>query len=484
MLEYFSKLNPSEIEKFSKFISSPYHNTNRKAILLFKYLHSKYPEISEDDLNKRSVYRHVYRNQKYNETLCRKMFSDFNLLFDKFLIQLQFDNDKARRRHYLLIGLRRIENQGRYKKTYSEIMRNEKLFLPKDIEYYRDQFNTEMRNLLDYKISTGGKEVMKSLIKVDKFANHYIAFIKMLEFQLIYSQTTEQNRKKLTFTFYKEVIEYVESNIDEIKKFNPSLYLLYITLMFYKNDNDKYILDLEKYYKGNRNKITGVLLNAYLVLYHNFYRVKIHNNDENIVKYKKIIFNFYNKHYAKDPPTKELMYGQYINHVIFFNAVNTGLFFKKLKWVELFINNQKKYLIPAVSKDVYNISKASLCIAQKDYTTALKFASQVSNSVFGYFYISKMIKAIVFYELSDLEGTENCMDNLKQLTKTVKEIREVDLAAIKSFNRRMAFLIKHKKNKDRIGKKEITILKQELESNVNVSSIRDWFYEKLEEINE
>jgi hypothetical protein len=85
-MKRLNKLDKNTLLRFENFINFPYFNKYKTVINLFSYLKLHYPEISDEHLTKKKISWHVYKQKRVNAEKVRKLISQFNLLFEKFLV--------------------------------------------------------------------------------------------------------------------------------------------------------------------------------------------------------------------------------------------------------------------------------------------------------------------------------------------------------------------------------------------------------------
>ena len=83
-----------ELNSFKKYLESPYFNMNEKLSLLFDiYAHSIKKE-SKEEISKEDVWNVIFQGKKYSDSKLRKLNSDLLKVFEEFLAQKTFDNNK------------------------------------------------------------------------------------------------------------------------------------------------------------------------------------------------------------------------------------------------------------------------------------------------------------------------------------------------------------------------------------------------------
>ncbi|HCN38352.1 MAG TPA: hypothetical protein DIS94_11655 [Bacteroidetes bacterium] len=140
LLKKFSK---TEIDDLSDFISSPYFNKENKLIEFWGILKKYYPEF--DKINYEMIFSKLYSNTKFTESRIRNLFSDLNLILDKFLSIRVLQNNHIQSDLFLLESLLKYREYDIFNKKYTKAIELT------DNNSIRDEFYyNNLLNLLNY----------------------------------------------------------------------------------------------------------------------------------------------------------------------------------------------------------------------------------------------------------------------------------------------------------------------------------------------
>ncbi|MEO6694825.1 MAG: hypothetical protein ABIY50_03260, partial [Ignavibacteria bacterium] len=253
MIEYFVKLTREEVSQFKKFVSSPYFNSNKKVILLGNYLCSRYPVITAETLNKKKIHHFIFRNQKYNDTNFRKLISDFNTVFKRFLKELEFKESTHLQKCLLLRSFVRLKISDKVRHIHNEILDTDLNFFSKNIDYYTNLYLSQ-NAYYRHAIYDNVKEKQKSFETLCEFSDLLIIYLKLnlyqYEDELLLDKRAALNDN---YGLKKEIFSLAENNLNVIKKRHPDIYF-----MFYEyraKEDDVYFYELEKYCMKNMKKL-------------------------------------------------------------------------------------------------------------------------------------------------------------------------------------------------------------------------------------
>lgn len=95
VIQILRSFSGKELKLFDEFIQNPFHNKNLKVIEFFDLLKSYHPDFSSEHLSKESLFRSMMGNAVYKESYIRNLFSDLNVLAEKFIKVNLTENNPA-----------------------------------------------------------------------------------------------------------------------------------------------------------------------------------------------------------------------------------------------------------------------------------------------------------------------------------------------------------------------------------------------------
>jgi hypothetical protein len=465
MTLFLNNLTNEELERFGKFIYSPFFNTRPKIVSLFNYLKEN---IENGSLTKKDIFPVVYPDIPYNDVKMRRLLSHFAELYEKFLGYLgaeKWDEDLYKMR--ALEVMKEKGMNGEYKEAYRQASKYMKGKFIKDDTYYKNFAGIESLNF-----HTGSAESLQNALD---YTDLQFVFSKLHSFRdaFIY-QTLNVHKYPFRLQLYDEVIGYVKANLKTIKKYHPNLYIIYLAVMsmHYKNDQT-YIYELTSYIKKHGNKFDKSRLNYYYTYVTTYYWMRINEGD---TKFRKNVLDIY-----KYLDSKELLrVERYISHDVINSVVIAAISNFEYGWLEDFIEKYKDDIEPEYASDVYHLSLAKLYFNKEDYPKALQHLNNVDYKDPKYYVNAKIILSKTLYEQGDLEGIKYVIDNLKHYAYRNRKLLPQQAENVKTFITYLSRLIQIKKR----GKANTDRLKKSLDKEKLFVPQKSWFYEKLAELNE
>lgn len=475
MIQYFNLLSDKEVSKFEDFVNSPYFNNIKNISNLFRYLKSLYPNIGENDINNKQINKIIYKNKKFDDAKIRKLKSDFKKVFEKFLIQTEFESEEHESHIFLLKALRKKNLRKEFEHSLIEIKKNteNKKIFSKDDNYYLEQIflNTEeFNNYINIK-----KYNLKKLLqnKSDNL-DFLFAFMKLHNFhEMLLYEYDSGNNADFNKRYLKEILEFINQNKNSIALNHPNLYIIYLVYLIQSNSGDDYIKKLIDYLKLNEKIFSKTQLAYYYRYLTSYYWTKI---NEGKLEFRENVFKIYKLMLKKNIYVLE----NYLNDTEFNNVINAALPIVKYKWMDKFIEKHKTFLKSDISEETYNLAKAKLFFYNKEYNKTLIHLNEVHFIDSHYFINSKQLIARTLFELKKYDVISYVLIQLNAyINRNKNTINNQLVKSVLTFNKLFRSLLKIIENKN---EEEIYLLKKELDREKTFVTGKNWFIQKLNEL--
>ncbi len=469
MDKLFKHLSKDELIKFEKFVKSPYFNNSTKVIELFTIVNT--PE--GEKLSKHKLFTLLYPGEKYNDTRMRKILSDFNKLFEKFLGYRGIETIDPLSINTQMLELMQEKGMSEeFSSGYRQLSKKLASEYFKEDPYYRSFSRIE---LLHYysgynklkKPSPAGLE-MASFYMDLQFV--YIKLNLMRDIMLHNILNKEKYSRKIEFQ--DEVLKFVKDNLKVIIKEHPNLYIIYLTVMATADDNNpSYISDLAEFVKTNEKKFDKSRLGFYYTYITSFYWNKINQGD---ISYRPKLMDAYKQMERKGVIKSE----KYIPHNIFNSVVIAAVWANDLHWLENFVENHRNDLEPEFFNDVYNLSMAKIQFCKRKYEMTLKYLNDIEYKSPTYYINAKTILLKTLYEMGDYDGMKYTLDSLKHYIYRNSALVNQQVHNIKMVIKYFKYLLKLK------GKNYTALQKflEMLEREKTFVPERKWLTEKITEL--
>ncbi|HMQ78776.1 MAG TPA: hypothetical protein PKE39_12995 [Ignavibacteria bacterium] len=469
MKNLLKHLSDEELLRFEKFINSPYFNTSRKPVELFRLLRNQENVNSDNHI----LFSSLYPGEKYNDTRFRKVLSDLKKLFERFLGYSGIDKlDPFSIDTNMLELMQEKGMQNDFSAAYRQFSRRLSAEYFKEDPYYRSLSRIE---LLQYyegynKLKNPSpKGLEKASLNMDL---HFVYSKLNLIRDILLHNVMNKDKYKAELRFFDEILKFAEENKALISKEHPNLYIIYLTVMAtLKGSDQQYIDELADYIKKNEKKFDKMRLNYYHTYLASYYWNRINAGSLN---FRPKLFEVYKQMERKGIIKSE----RYIPHSAFNSIVIAAVWAKDFIWLEKFIEKHKTDIEPEYYHDVYNLSMAKLHFYSSKYESSLKHLNNVVYRTPNYYINAKTIMLKTLYELGDYDGIKFSLDSIKHYMYRNNILNSQQIHNLKMLIKYFKYLLKVRSRDNVELQKFIELLDREK----SFVPERDWFNEKVSEL--
>ncbi|MBV6477788.1 MAG: hypothetical protein HGGPFJEG_00532 [Ignavibacteria bacterium] len=488
LTELLKSFDKKELMRLGKYLNSPYFNNRKMLVRLFNILKRYHPDFDNKNFEKEKIFSLLYKNIKYNDSTFRNLMSDLLKLVKNFLKEEGIKKKEIESSFYLT---HELFSRGSVNLFMNEMSRSENLLENRDQidgEYFINKFRIETDrfylNLLTQKVLKKSYVTSESekLIKGITFILCYfvIESVKHNDILLKYSRSYNINKNIDTVKEFLELFNF-EKIIHFFNKHSgikvPIIEIYHKLLKTFLNlKNEKEYLEFKNLLIES-SKNLGIIDNNFLhsklidycILKKNLGETKQLNLDREIFKLHDI---FLKNEYFKTDINSYLTFDLYRN--VLLNCISV----KELKYMEDFIAEYSKKLIPQHIQNVENYSYALLYFEKKQFLKALNYLNKVKFDQFVYKLDMKNLQLKINYELEYFESAISIIDTYKHFLKNNQLISESRKELHKNFISYSQKLIKLRTDATKSG---IIFFREKL---LNASNVFDknWLLEKNGEI--
>lgn len=488
VIELLKTFTEKELMRFLKFLNSPYFNNRRMMVKLFKTLRTYYPEFESKNFTKHHLYKRIYGKAAYNDSTFRNLMSDLLKFIQQFLKLEATEKNEVESQFFLTTEL---INRGEYNLFRNKIEKMEKSVIESntmDGDYFMNLYRI---NTDAFYINLLTKKVLKKnfvLSESEKMINGIIYImmyfiletIKHNDNLLKYSRA--YNIKKnfdtvsqfLEIFNFKRMIDYVDNNSGIKLPIIEVYYNLLKTFTFFED---------EKYYFEFKNSLLNVsgklgandnhFLHTRLI---DYCIVKKNTGAECSFDLDREIFDL-NKIYVRNEAYRSGS-NVYIPFDYFRNVLINCITVKELRYMEEFIKDNTKKLIPKHVHSVENYSHALLYFEKKNYPKAQALLNKIKFDQFVYKLDMKNLQLKLSYELGQFESAISMIDTYKHFLKNNALISESRRTLHNNFINFANMLIQLKNGKPKFTKQ---FLADKIEKTKNVFD-KVWLKDKIKEL--
>lgn len=458
-----------ELNKFSKFINSPYFNKNQQISAFFEILKNHLKNSKSNSLLKEELWSEVNKNERYEDVKFRKMCSDLLKLIERYFSQITFEQNKNLESEFTI---RELANRKQTVMYPVAITRAEKL-LDRSIEQSSDYFynrysleKTKFSLSSDFEIKT--KRNLQS-INYETINKNLDAFYIIEKLKFFLSANTYKRIKNVDFHF--DFIPQIEAFLEGADLTEmPALELYYLSYLAVTNEDD------DKYYHKLKEKIFKQLsilpfneANDIFGAARNFCIRKV---NKGITHYHKEVLELY-----KYGLHNKILYEDgKLSPTFFRNIVIASIREEEYDWAENFITQYQKEIPSKYRTNAVTFNTARVAWYRKDFKKVLELLREVEYEDLMYNLNSKIMLLSVYYELDEYDTLFYFINSYKAFIRRNKGIKD-------STKKNLLNFIKYITKLTNLNTKDRTILlqiKNEIINEKQVSS-KKWLLEKIDE---
>lgn len=475
VIQIFKSFSDGELKLFGEFIQNPFHNKNLKVIQLFILLKPYHPEYSGENLSKENLFRLMMGKAAYKESYIRNLFSDLNVLAEKFLkINLTVNNPKFER-----LFIEDLKNRDLIDITEKKIRAFEKRVKSnkaKDHVYYEDiNFIYEIRSFLivDRALTDSFRDLqLGNTIKLFLITIMEGAFYMIVEEQRV--------NVKHRYDFLKLSLGYMENHISDFKESPLLMIYYYLCMCFLSEEGDKHFIKAKEYFRKYFSSLTKIdKKNIYSVM-QVYYVNKITQGNKSYNKdflsfiLEMLKFNVLS-HKQKDS----------INLNLYRNILILCTLEKETEILKKFISKYINFVGAASRESILAYSNSQLNFLQGNYQKALELCNKINlndllSSTNDNLYFKNDIKTLTLkslYELKAFESALSFIDTYKHFLRKSKLIKDEMRKNYLLFVNFVNELIRLNNNFD-----EYTFTKFKTKLSQSKFTNSNWILEKLNEL--
>ncbi|MBL7129631.1 MAG: hypothetical protein ISS16_11690 [Ignavibacteria bacterium] len=476
------ELNDKEFKEFGKFISSPYHNSNKNLITYYNFLERYHPKFKEVKTTHERIYAALFPGKKFNYGILRNLNSEMVTLFKEFLAYSNYKKKTIQVDCNLLEELRKRKLESLFNREFKSTFEKIDSMQTRDEDYYLNKFSleSELNKYFDEKLTIGtALTFYKGKInEINDLTNYFIIAI-FKEYIIQISGGGKIDFEK-SLILHDELLSYISSNLDYYKQIDI-IYLLYNFLVLLKeSENEDVYNNLKKILKEKRHTINDYDIKTFYVELYNYCKRK---QSEGSKKYGLESFEMLKNMIELGVFFNEN--GNMSDHN-YINIAASAFRINESNWAENFIKVYKEKLPFEKREIAFNYNNAVLNFRKgKDspdrdvyYEKALGFLSEINVDNFYYMTRVKNLSLQIYYELNEIDLALGMINTYKHyLSRDIVMPKNLKLSYL-NYIHYVSKLIKIK-----TGSKIIhtTRIKKEISRNENMA-YKGWLLERIKEL--
>ncbi len=466
LLTLLAGLDKEEMKRLSKFVNSPYFNTNSKASELFDLLKQFYPEYDSDKLTKQYLHRELYGSGKFVEGTINYLLSELQQLAEQF-ISIEMTDPEINDLAYLKY-LSDNAHENMFYKNYERIWKRISKSQNRLYEFL-------LADLLGHQIDREKRHVTKRdhyrsewLDPSKKLINFFVD--AMLSELILLANYRNTLNASIDIPLLNEIIIFLEKNPSYLNDNITALNYHLIRILIYF-DEKSYVTAKElmkKKHKEYPPSKSGEALNAFQI----FCSKKLLDGED----YRKEEFDVAKLRLAVTSYSAKRSIGIDVFYKTFMLAISVSEF----KWAEDFAKKYAKYLPEKFRNNAVHYSNARILYQKKQYDKALQELSKINSFSFIHYKPAvKILQMMILFDTADFVLAEDSANAFSQFLRQDKLIPDGHKKEYQKFIKFYLLLTKTVSSK-KLSKTDEAVAKINAVKGFLIG--RKWFGEKIEEL--
>lgn len=474
LLVIIKTFNKKEFKDFGLFLTSPIFNREKVFINFFNYLKKKFPDLNENDVTKEKIYSVLYPAKKYNDSMMRKLISEFTRLAEDYISLMIYSQNHFEKNNNLLKYFRKrglIKHFAKRKEKNEQtldnmIYKNETYFINKYIaEDETRRLNQSLKNKAHY--FKNNFEVISESLTIASVINILKINMHTINYEKNYFGG------KLSLSLFDEIDNYLSKNKE---KYENIIYIkfYYNCFKLLQTEEEKYYFELKDILEKDLNKLLPKNKSGLFSVMGNYCYLRVMHGDLNYIKEQFFIYktNIESEFYKQQQ--------NFLPHILYLNTMILGLESGESKWVENFVERKIDELNLEVRENLKNFSYSLINLHKKNYDKALEYSVIIQTNDVGLKHQIKSLMLKIYFEKNDADGFYSHIDSYRHFISNDKLISEDNkkmfsnyinyskkLFDIKNLNKDFESEYQQKKLKEEILKNKFMINKSWLLNRIN-----------------
>lgn len=466
LLNSFSKV---ELNRFRKYLLSPYLNEQPDAVQLFDFLNATIRKADSDvtELTKLAVWKTLYPGRKFDDAHLRRLSSDLSQLAMGFMVAEARKNDPLNESLDLQKVLEKPQLKKQLVSTERQIFRLFDETPGQSSELLLAQFR------MHHRVFSRASKVVATIGYGDKLstADFYLEcfyLIQKLKYYVAWLQFSGIRATEKVVPLMPGFWEYIED--DRFRDVPLLTVYRKVVKCFSEQEEEKHFTGLLEYLENQAPRLTEENLRECYHMAQNYCALKI---NQGRTDYYSIYFNLQKRVVQLDI----LLENGELSEGVFKNIITSGLRVGEFAWTENFIQEYHPYLPSNIRENARIFNLANLYSHQKKHDKVIELLNNVEYSDIVYTLGSKLILLRTYYESKETMALDSLMDSFRIFIRRNKQMS-------KSLKREYINFLTFLSKLTAVGverKKEMLALQKKVTEAQYVTS-KKWLLEKINEL--
>ena len=466
LLQTFSRI---ELNRFRKFLQSPYFNDQEDVTKLFELINEAMRKgpAGLPALEKPILWQALYPKQPYDDAHLRRLASDLTLLGQQFLVQEARQQDPLTQ----ALDLQRVLERPDLQKHLSAVERQIGKLLDEQARKSTDFYFARFRQ--HWNIFNRASRVVATAGYAEKLADADIALecyylaqkLKLYIAWLLYRGFRVTEREVPVIPGFWEYLEDERfADVPLIRVYRKAI------LSFTESDNEAHFQAFLNDLEQSAAELDDADLRECYYMAQNYCALKINQGKQT---YYYQVFNIFKKMVEQDILVED---GQ-LPEAVFKNIITASLGVGEFAWTEQFIQRFSDFLPARIRENARMFNLAYVSFYQKKYAQVIEYLRDVEYSDVVYALGGKSMLVRTYYEQGEYLALDSLIDSFKIFLRRNKVISK----NLKREYNNFLNLVKKLTMVSASDKKVIADLRRRVEESSHAMP-KNWLLRKLAEI--
>jgi hypothetical protein len=454
-------LEPAEIPLFRSRLEKGKGETDKKLLSFFDFV-APLVRDSENEPDKKEIFRNCFPGKKFNDQEFRYLSSDLVIRLEKFVAMRGFEKDESIYRQVLsreLAARKAVKSYNAHRLIFEEKKSSHEIL---DIAHYQHCYESELIHLAN--ATAGMKRDEKS--NIGEVVEYLDRFYLGRKLQLCCEIFNVRNVLSVEHKIF--LLDEILSHLKNKSYSDTPVILVYyrILMTLLESENEEHFHQLRILLKKHEANFTLSELREMYQYVLNYCIKKINLGN---ISWQKTLFEIY----KITIENKVLLSEGHLSHWDYKNIVTISLRQKEPDWAKSFVENQKKFLLLSERENAYRYNLANIFFNTGEHSRSLKLLQQVEFSDVYYQLDSKSILLKTYFELEKTESFFYHATAFRTFLKRNKLVSEYQRTIYLNLIRYSSQLMRAIDDK-----KKIALIRKKVEENRNVADLQ-WLLGKF-----
>ncbi len=396
LIEVLRSFSERELRQFSKYLASPYLNTQADVARLYEHIAPALRQNKDGALDKKQAYQALFPKQTYKDTEIRLLMSALLKQAERFLVMEKYRSDQASAEIYLAQACRERKLTKSFHHTLKTVRTRQQK--KPSLDAYT-QYHTSRLYAEEYLFSLQENRQVERDLQVwhDTFNHFFIAeTLRQICVLLTHERVAE---KKYDFVLLADILKQIKA--DEKLLDIPAIWLYYhIYHTLIGTQNEVHFNQL----KGGIIRYGIGFPQAELreIYTHAINHCIRQNNKKKDAVFLRELFDLYQVGLEQEA----FFENGFLSRWTYKNMVSAGLLLEEFEWVEGFIYEYESRLERRYRKDGVHYNLAFLYYCKKQYPKAILQLQQVKFDDVFFNMDARNLLLKIYLELEEYEALD------------------------------------------------------------------------------